>query len=1316
MAAPCRQGFPATWQFVIGAISLLLLQSIFVGAQEPEDPKDYVHVTSAVYWPDCIVGPYSWMYYPVEVPEGTVSMSITLRKVGWENPSDQRGPLVCARKGGPALPTEPMYSFELAATDASRMRPNGEGLGSCAWFKETTEVVLNSDEMIVGLWSFGFFSVVNDSRTQSQMISRGPVYKFELHIVTRGCTAGQHLGCPECNCIVTTLPPPIPSKFGPDEPPPEPTYPEPPAAPSDYESPPPEDESPPAFLTKSLDPTLHSQDPEPLINPASLHDTEAYPSQGSASSFQSFAANDDFENASEGSGPRRGLKSSSLSQTISLNGQSETEDYEWAYLHDLCFGDEEGWKFFSLEIRGLASYLEIQAHRERDYPPAKEPLDEDLIVTLLRLDAIPIGSEPYGPVPLLAPEQGVWFIAVPDIDTANLIVQGEQAAVPSIGGGAGSKNSTAGKGVNGFKRPRGGRRLKRTRNHWSQSNPNANEKARNGLKSEGPRCFQLRWRVVMCPAGRADYLCRWPILHLERIISPNITESPMDASYMPGYLQRPDYLVSAWFTFNLSAPMGATGPEHPLGRASRTRQPRQVSPLHSSASLPQPPSTQSGFEKPEFGRSWEPTSSSNDGNLKSETTEMWSYFSLIVPPGTAGSMMHVDVRPPRLTHNPLSNYSDSELLQVATAHVEVFARVGGVPTETDYDIRTSLREWPILTAPLPPLAKSEAATSQENSLSSPSISSSSPDSEASLGTFSSESDESSSSPSLSPSSPPTHMLRIGGDGDVSMELLYPTEGLWYFGVHYTTLVWLEPPSQSEGNLGSSTEEKARAESEGHESISSSNVRILSDSTDGDVDVSVFDASLATASTTTRVPRSDATSLHDRAEQTSQSSLGQVAGQVAGQMSRRGGMRTSSSGSSAERTRDLSGEKRAVTVEEVKRLLEEGQHAVEVRVIMHGCPKDCNGHGSCKGLVDGSRLSTVGYCYCDRSHGGFNCSAQLVTPFEASKHISWLVWSNLAAVLPSLWAIRHKAYGEWVIYTTSGMASALYHSCDADGWCAAEYGTLQFADFYLSFLAVAVTFLFLANLPPVPKMTCFVCFTVVDAIIARDRATSGANIYIVAVMGLVALLLAWGLEFARERQLWQSSARAEVFRPETWMEHYGEWRRWKEWLYEVWLFHARGFVRFRLPYLLGGLALLILAKLNWFYETATTYWIWHSFWHLSIYTAAYLFLLSTEDPTPPVIDTTMRATHDHPGYQDPGSPDSASAGLAGFRMGTAPLEAHKLDGGSTDGEDDRAYLTVYGEGGQEFVVEEEDGEREAAGEEGKEEDEEAPLFAGKSEKS
>jgi hypothetical protein len=54
----------------------------------------------------------------------------------------------------------------------------------------------------------------------------------------------------------------------------------------------------------------------------------------------------------------------------------------------------------------------------------------------------------------------------------------------------------------------------------------------------------------------------------------------------------------------------------------------------------------------------------------------------------------------------------------------------------------------------------------------------------------------------------------------------------------------------------------------------------------------------------------------------------------------------------------------------------------------------------------------------------------------------LIASNAAALLPAYWALRQREYPEWVLFTSSGISSALYHACDVGTWCVLSYNVLQ----------------------------------------------------------------------------------------------------------------------------------------------------------------------------------------------------------------------------------------------------------------------------------
>nr|CAB3499504.1 unnamed protein product [Digitaria exilis] len=48
-----------------------------------------------------------------------------------------------------------------------------------------------------------------------------------------------------------------------------------------------------------------------------------------------------------------------------------------------------------------------------------------------------------------------------------------------------------------------------------------------------------------------------------------------------------------------------------------------------------------------------------------------------------------------------------------------------------------------------------------------------------------------------------------------------------------------------------------------------------------------------------------------------------------------------------------------------------------------------------------------FCTCDRDHGGFDCSDELVSPNGHIWQSVFLIASNAAAILPAFWALRQK---------------------------------------------------------------------------------------------------------------------------------------------------------------------------------------------------------------------------------------------------------------------------------------------------------------------
>ncbi|TYJ22791.1 hypothetical protein E1A91_A08G148200v1 [Gossypium mustelinum] len=253
------------------------------------------------------------------------------------------------------------------------------------------------------------------------------------------------------------------------------------------------------------------------------------------------------------------------------------------------------------------------------------------------------------------------------------------------------------------------------------------------------------------------------------------------------------------------------------------------------------------------------------------------------------------------------------------------------------------------------------------------------------------------------------------------------------------------------------------------------------------------------------------------------------------------------------------------------------------VSLERCPKRCSYHGDCKSALDASGLTSYSFCACDRTHGGFDCSIEIVSH---------------QAVLPAFWALRQKAFAEWVIYTSSGISSGLYHACDVGTWCALSFGVLQFFDFWLSFLAVVSTFVYLTTIGEVYKRAIHTVVAILTALMAITKATRPSNVILVMAIGALALLVGWLIEFS-------TKYRSLSFSMDLCLNSL-ERRRIREWVNSL---VKTVMKRFRWGFLLAGFIALAMAAISRDLENSQNYWIWHSVWHVTIYTSSFFFLCS-----------------------------------------------------------------------------------------------------------
>ncbi|KAF3958938.1 hypothetical protein CMV_016201 [Castanea mollissima] len=264
-----------------------------------------------------------------------------------------------------------------------------------------------------------------------------------------------------------------------------------------------------------------------------------------------------------------------------------------------------------------------------------------------------------------------------------------------------------------------------------------------------------------------------------------------------------------------------------------------------------------------------------------------------------------------------------------------------------------------------------------------------------------------------------------------------------------------------------------------------------------------------------------------------------------------------------------------------------------------CPNQCSGHGKCVFKKDLSESADYSYCSCDRNYGGFDCSVTLLSKAERRLQVIFLIASNAAALLPAFKVFQQKAFAEWVIFMSSGISSALYHACDVGSWCALSYSVLQFMDFWLSFLAVVSTFVYLTIFSETAKRTIHTAAAIITALIAESGATRSNNIIIVLSIGALAFLVGWLIQLCTQCKSFSFPVGSSLKITE-------RWRSSKDQLLGLMMAIYR---YFRWGYVLLGVIAMSMAAISWIKEASETYWIWHSIWHISIYTSAFFFICS-----------------------------------------------------------------------------------------------------------
>lgn len=155
------------------------------------------------------------------------------------------------------------------------------------------------------------------------------------------------------------------------------------------------------------------------------------------------------------------------------------------------------------------------------------------------------------------------------------------------------------------------------------------------------------------------------------------------------------------------------------------------------------------------------------------------------------------------------------------------------------------------------------------------------------------------------------------------------------------------------------------------------------------------------------------------------------------------------------------------------------------------------------------------------------------------------------------------------------------------------------DFWLSFMAVVGTFVYVTDIDEGSKRTIHTVVAIVTALMAMNGPTSSSNIVLVIAIGATGLLVGLLIEFFTHYRRFPFSA--ELF-----LNMLHRWQMVKEWCRNLIKTILK---RFQWFFVIAGFAALTMAAISWSLESTNSYWFWHSMWHVSIYVSSFFFLCS-----------------------------------------------------------------------------------------------------------
>ncbi|XP_063962954.1 post-GPI attachment to proteins factor 6-like [Lytechinus pictus] len=251
-------------------------------------------------------------------------------------------------------------------------------------------------------------------------------------------------------------------------------------------------------------------------------------------------------------------------------------------------------------------------------------------------------------------------------------------------------------------------------------------------------------------------------------------------------------------------------------------------------------------------------------------------------------------------------------------------------------------------------------------------------------------------------------------------------------------------------------------------------------------------------------------------------------------------------------------------------------SIEMRVLMTACVANCGHHGRCKlHLQDGIEFYA---CDCSDGYTGWACTEDIGSSSNFLIQVLFVTLSNIVFLFDAILCLYRHHFPVAVSFLATCFFSTMYHACDSSPVCITDYDTLQFCDFFTSFMSILLILIAMARPPHSFKATLHILGVYVLAFFAQWDRFSLWSIAIPLGSGVLILAISWGVRMYKRRKLYPS------------------WRRW-------------------LFFIIPGTLLAILGlTINATLETESNYYIVHSTWHICMGLGSLLLLPPREKPS------------------------------------------------------------------------------------------------------